>query len=283
MRENRPSQTAIGVAHLRAAHQLVDPAPLVFEDPLAVTVLGAGARERILDEPERYHAVGPRALRAHVVLRSRFTEDRLAEAVGRGVAQYVVLGAGLDTFAFRQPAWSATLRIFEIDHVDTQQFKQSMLADAMITTPPNVTFGAIDFEHESLTDGLQRIGVRSDVPTFFSWLGVTMYLPTAAIESALQAMAAFPAGSEVVLTFMQPPDEYELTATRYTTALAAAAAAAGEPFVSYLRPEDVEAMLRAAGFTSVSILDADDARARYFATADALPAPRRSSLAFAVR
>jgi methyltransferase (TIGR00027 family) len=284
MLDSQPSRTAFATAYLRAAHQLLDAPPRVLEDPLAVSVLGDGASDRIANDAARYRSPGARALRAHVVLRTRFAEDRLAQAVARGVCQYVLLGAGLDTFAFRQPAWAGSLRIVEIDHPDTQRFKRAMLAQARVETPLNVAFGVIDFERESLLEGLGRHGVLPSQPTFFSWLGVTMYLSETSIDRALQSMGAFAAGSELVLTFLEPADERPAPVVRSSPQLAALVAAAGEPFISYLKPADVESKLRQAGFASVGFLTPDEAKALYFSPQSPdLPPPSPTGIAYAIR
>ena len=284
MLDSQPSRTALATAYLRAAHQLLDAPPRVMEDPLAVSVLGDGAADRIGKDAARYRSAAVQALRAHVVLRTRFAEDRLAAAVNRGVCQYVLLGAGLDTFALRQPAWARSLRIVEIDHPDTQRFKRAMLSQAHIEVPANVTFGVIDFERESLLEGLDRHGVRPSQPTFFSWLGVTMYLTEASIDRALQSMGAFAAASEVVLTFLEPRDERPAPVAPSPDRLASRVAAAGEPFVSYLRPADVETKLRQAGFATVRFLTPEQAKALYFSPQSPdLPPPSRTGIAYAIR
>ena len=125
MSQKTASRTALATAYMRAAHQLLDPPPRILEDPAAIAVLGPGAEQVIRESAARSQAPESRALRAHMVLRSRFAEDRLAAAVGRGVTQYVILGAGFDTFAVRQPAWAQQLRILEVDHAGTQELKRA--------------------------------------------------------------------------------------------------------------------------------------------------------------
>ena len=145
-------------------------------------------------------------MRTHVVLRSRFTEDRLAEAASRGITQYVILGAGFDTFAYRQLVWAKALKIFKVDQPATQAQKQLRLEQAGMELPPNLSFAGINFEHESLRDGPLRNGVSLTEPSFFSWLGVTMYLKEDAIDAVLWTIAQFPPESEIAFTFAQPPD-----------------------------------------------------------------------------
>ncbi|HKU12805.1 MAG TPA: class I SAM-dependent methyltransferase [Steroidobacteraceae bacterium] len=275
MSQKNASRTALATAFMRATHQLLDTPPRVLEDPTAVTVLGPGAAQRIRANAGRAQTPAARALRAHMVLRSRFTEDRLAAAVARGVTQYVVLGAGFDTFAVRQPPWARGLRILEVDHAGTQELKRAHLAAAGLTVPPNVGFATLDFERESLRDGLLRHAISPTALTFFSWLGVTMYLPRPAIDAVLQSVAEFPAGSEIVLTFASASDTPRAIAER--------AAQAGEPWLSFFEPAQMQAVLHAAGFTSVELLTPEEAERRYFAPTSSLPAPRRTTIAAAVR
>jgi methyltransferase (TIGR00027 family) len=271
------SRTALGTAYLWAAHQLLDAPPRILEDPVAVPLLGAAALQRITGAPESYQTPQRRALRAHVVLRSRFAEDRLAAAVLRGVTRYVILGAGFDTFALRQPTWAQQLRIVEVDHSATQDLKRSYLAAAGLVVPENLEFASIDFERESLLDGLQRHSIAPTEPTFFSWLGVTMYLDERAIDAVLRAVAKFPAGSEIVFTFTRPRGDSP-------SPLAQRAASLGEPWLSYFEPDALEAKLRAAGYSTVEFLAPADAEARYFrARARDLPVPEQTNIVCAVR
>jgi methyltransferase (TIGR00027 family) len=275
MSQKTASRTALATAYMRAAHQLLDPPPRVLEDPAAIAVLGPGAEQSIKEYAARSQTPESRALRAHMVLRSRFAEDRLAAAVGRGGTPYVILGAGFDTFAVRQPAWARALRILEVDHAGTQQLKRSHLAAAGLAVPPNVGFATIDFEHESLRDGLLRQGVESSQRTFFSWLGVTMYLREDAIDAVLRSVAEFPAGSEIVLTFASASNTPQGVAER--------AAEAGEPWLSFFEPQEMHDKLRGAGFTSVELLTPLVAKSRYFYAPSSLPTPVRTTIVAAVR
>jgi methyltransferase (TIGR00027 family) len=275
MSQKTASRTALATAYLRAAHQLLDPPPRVLDDPTALAVLGPGAEQMIRDSATLAQTPESRALRAHMVLRSRFAEDRLAAAVGRGVTQYVILGAGFDTFAVRQPAWARKLRILEVDHAGTQELKRSHLAAAGLTVPPNAGFASIDFERESLRDGLVRHSISPTERTFFSWLGVTMYLREDAIDAVLRSVAEFPAGSEIVLTFASTSNMPQGVADR--------AAQAGEPWLSYFEPEQMADKLRATGFTTVELLSPLDAKSRYFNAPTSLPTPVRTTIVAAVR
>jgi methyltransferase (TIGR00027 family) len=274
--ERSASRTALGTALLRAAHQVLDAPPRILEDPFAVALFGHTAIQRITSDPDAWQSPGRRGLRAHVVLRSRVAEDRLEAAVARGVTQYVLLGAGFDTFALRQPEWAKPLRIVEVDHAATQAEKQSRVAAAGLAAPANLTFATIDFERESLREGLARVGAALDVPTFFSWLGVSMYLDEPAVDALLASCGQSPAGSEIVLTFASPSDA--------PSAVEAAAASVGEPFRSRFQPAQLEEKLHAAGFADVGFLTRADADARYFGNRPRdLPVPRRTSIAWGVK
>lgn len=182
------SRTALGVAWLRAAHQVLDNAPLLLEDHVAPALFSADAIGLLRSSTAGLQTSGARALRSHVMLRSRFAEDRLALSVARGVRQYVILGAGYDTFSVRQPAWAASLRVIEVDQPATQADKRVRIEQAGLAVPDNVIFLPVDFEIETVAEGLGRSGVHREEPTFFSWLGVTVYLTETAIDSVLRTI-----------------------------------------------------------------------------------------------
>ncbi|TWB19136.1 methyltransferase (TIGR00027 family) [Nitrospirillum amazonense] len=262
MEAGRPSRTALVVAALRAAHQLVD-APVIFADPVALPILGPDAEARIRDDEARLHAPPARFLRASLVARSRFAEDGLAVAVAAGVDQYVVLGAGLDTFAYRNP--HPGVRVFEVDHPATQAWKRSMLEAAGIVPPAGVAYAAIDFERDTLTDGLTRAGFDWDRPAFVAWLGVTMYLTRDAILDTLRRVATLPAGSAIVFDYSLPPDR--LTEAQRVTfqAMVDRAAAEGEPWRSFFTPDALAADLRGLGFGALEDVGPAELNPRYFA------------------
>jgi len=276
MPDRTASGTALRTAYLRAAHQVLDAPPRILEDPFAVRLLGPGALQRITGGADRYQTPGVRALRAHVVLRSRYAEDRLFHAVLRGATQYVILGAGFDTFALRQPSWAQSLRILEVDHPGTQEMKRARVASAGLVMPGNAGFADIDFGNESLRGGLLRHGAAVDEPTFFSWLGVTMYLEEDAIDAVLRSVAGFPRGSEIVLTFASLSSGHPSPLSRRTERL-------GEPWVSYFEPDAIEGKLRGAGFSKVEFLSPGDARGRYFLNrGDGLSIPETTNIVSAV-
>jgi len=262
---------------VRAAHMVLDGEPKILNDPTVLQLLGAAALERIRAVSGTLESRTALGLRAHVVLRSRFAEDRLAEAVKRGVTQYVILGAGGDTFAYRQPDWARSIRIFEVDHLASQEDKRQRLGAAGIDVPPNLRYAAINFETTTLRDGLVAAGVDFVAPTFFSWLGVTMYLTEAAIDAVLKTVAAFGRGSEIVFTYARRESTERDPANG--PSLAEIAAAAGEPWLSYFDADELERKLQSFGFSNIYFLTAADARARYFADrTDNLQSPRHPSI-----
>lgn len=256
MEAARPSRTALRVALRRAAHQSID-TPRIFEDHIAVQILGPHAEE--LRAPRR---VSSKALRAFLVARSRYAEDTLATAVQNGVTQYVLLGAGLDTFAYRNPV--SNLRVFEVDHPATQAWKRDLLAQSCIAVPASVTYVPVDFEHQSLESQLLSSGFDPAQKTFFAWLGVVPYLTEAAFFSTLRVVAAQPQGSGLVMDYAPPPETLPLFERMAFESLAARVAMAGEPFQLFFNPEDLHAHLRSAGFSRWEDLGRDDMNRRYF-------------------
>jgi methyltransferase (TIGR00027 family) len=273
-----PSRTAQGAAMHRAAHQLVD-IPPVFFDPLALAVIGAEAETALRDGSD-WHGLPSNALRAFIAVRSRLAEDTLAEAMARGVAQYVLLGAGLDTFAYRTEAKYPGLTVFEVDHPATQAWKRERLSEARIDVTANVVYAPVDFETETLVDGLMRASFNFSQPAVFAWLGVTPYLLPDTVIATLRAIAQrMQKGSEIVFDFAQPPTNLDGDQRASFTAMADRVAALGEPFRSFFEPELLARELTAVGFSSVEDFDSESLNARYFANrADGLKLRGRAYL-----
>jgi methyltransferase (TIGR00027 family) len=240
----------------RAAHQLLD-RPKVFEDPLAEAIAG-----RAEDDGHAQHPFS-RALRAFLAARSRYAEDQLAQAAERGVKQYVVLGAGLDTFAYRNPY--SGLRVFEVDHPATQEWKRTRLEEARISIPRNVTFAPVDFERESLDDGLFRAGLDREQRAFFSWLGVTPYLTRGAFDGTVRFIASMPPGSGVVFDYAIERRLLSAVQRMALDAMAERVARAGEPFQLFFHPAALASDLAQMGFGEIEDLGGDAINARYFA------------------
>ena len=279
MSDRNASSTALGTLFMRGVHQLLDAKPLILDDPAALTLLGEDAVRQIRNNRDHHQTLEARALRAHVVLRSRFTEDRLEQAVGRGITQYVILGAGFDTFAYRQPVWAKALKIFEVDQPATQATKRLRLERANMAFPLNLSFAGIDFEHESLHDGFLHNGISLTEPSFFSWLGVTMYLKEDAIDAVLRAVAKFPSESEIAFTFTQPPDSLSGLERNLHFSLSKIVSGVGEPFVTYFTPAAIEKKLHQSGFKTITFLSKEEAEERYFRQRpNDLHIPKRSAI-----
>lgn len=240
--QTTPSRTAWSVAQRRAAHQILD-RPLIFKDPLALRIVGGDWRSKI-EEPPRYSA----GFRAFMAARSRYAEDALAEAYRNGVRQYIILGAGLDTFAYRNP-WT-DLKVFEIDHPATQQWKRELLRQSEIPIPKEMAFVAMDFETQQLGDRLYESGFQAE-PAFFSWLGVAPYLTREAFDLTIHFIASLPTPSGVVFDYTILPSLMNPAQCEFFEALSARVAKIFEPFRLFFDPEQLAVDLRVAGFTVI--------------------------------
>jgi methyltransferase (TIGR00027 family) len=259
MQTGQPSRTALGVAGLRAAHQVLDHAA-IFTDPLALRILGADAEAMVRDAKTD---IARQRLRWFIAIRTRIAEDALA-AVQNGVRQLVVLGAGLDTYAYRAPP-SDDLRIFEVDHPLTQAWKRERLADAAIATPATLRFVPVDFEHEALADGLAAAGFDPAQQTFFSWLGVVPYLTEQAVFATLGFIAGLPGGAHVVFDYVNPTASIVEESRRAAhEALAARVAALGEAIQCHFDSETLRARLAELGFRDVEDLGPGQIAQRFF-------------------
>ena len=263
MEPGRPSTTAEGAALLRAAHQLFD-APTVLDDPVVLRLLGPEHEARLRAHPESFDEGPRRSLRAAIAARSRYAEDCLRDAVAHGVQQYVILGAGLDSFAYRNPFPPAALRVFEVDHPDTQASKRARLADAGIPLPASLTFVPVDFQRDALADALARHGFDATRPAFVSWLGVTVYLTRDAVWETLGWAGSLPVGSEIVFTYLPDPATLGAESRAALAALGGRTAAAGEPWQTFFVPAELARGLGARGFGRIEDLTADDVHDRYF-------------------
>jgi methyltransferase (TIGR00027 family) len=257
METGRASKTALRVAIRRAAHQIMEQ-PRILDDPIAVPLLGPGFAR---DMERASHKVA-RDFRAFMAARSRYAEDRLADAVAKGVAQYVILGAGLDTFAYRNPF--PVLRVFEVDFPATQAWKREMLAEAAIAMPAILTFVPLDFEHKALGEGLADAGFDASSPAFFAWLGVVPYLTLDAFRATLAAIAQLPAATAVSFDYALAPETLSPVGRKAFDALAGRVAAAGEPFQLFFTPDTLEQEMRRAGFHRFEQLDSDHLNEIYF-------------------
>jgi methyltransferase (TIGR00027 family) len=257
MQTGQPSRSALGAAAHRAAHQVLEHG-FIFHDPLALRILGDEGNaliERARSDP------GTRRLRLFIAARSRYAEDTLQSAIASGVRQVVVLGAGLDTFAYRSEPLN--LRIYEVDHPSTQEWKRARLAAAGIAVPGCVVFTPIDFEHQSLAAALAASGFDPTQRAFFTWLGVVPYLTEEAVLATLGFIASLPGGAHVVFDYANPPHSMSDPARAVHDELAARVSSLGEMFRTYWETEPLHARMRDLGYRRFEDLSPVEIVARF--------------------
>jgi len=259
MQPGQPSRTALSAAAHRAAHQILEEGR-IFADPLALRILGQD-EESLLREAQSHPL--RRVMRLFIAVRTRFAEDALAAAVERGARQLVVLGAGLDTYAYRSP-FGDRLRVFEVDYPATQAWKRRQLAAAGIPVAGTVTFAAVDFERQKLAEGLAEAGFECGQQTFFTWLGVVPYLTAEAVWETLGFIAGLSGGAHVVFDYGEPPEVLEPEARQAYEAYRARVASLGEAWICHFEAEKLQATLAALGFVEVEDLGPPEIAARYF-------------------
>jgi methyltransferase (TIGR00027 family) len=253
--------------------------PLVFDDPLAMSIVGEQVAAKLRTSPSDNEDRFSRALRAMMAVRSRYAEDQLATAVSWGVRQYVVLGAGLDTFAYRNRFRDQGLHVFEVDHPATQAWKRELLSVARIAVPPELTFVPVNFEQQNLREELRSSGFRGrafrcEEPAFFSWLGVVMYLTHEAFTSTMNFVGSLPAGSGIALDYAIVPSSLGFLERIVFEGVKRRVAAAGEPFRLFFPPQKIAAELKQSGFADLEDLGREAINTRYFAgRADGLNVP----------
>lgn len=258
MDPKQPSLTALGAATYRAAHQVLD-AGDIFQDPMALAILGPEAEvmvARITASP------GSGRLRNFMAARSRYAEDCFDAAVARGVRQIVVLGAGFDTFALRNPYAHLGVRVFEVDHPATQAWKRQRLAELGLEPPRPIDFVAVDFEAGSLAEGLAASTFNAARPAFFLWLGVVPYLRQAAIEATLAFVSTLPS-AEVVFDYSEPLESFTAEHRAEVAELEARAASFGEPWLTHFEPADIKRQLEAFGLSEQEDLGVPEIARRY--------------------
>lgn len=262
------SSTARRVAAQRALHQSVD-AARIFRDETAEVIADETLVEELRaasDEPAQ------RNLRYFVCARSRFAEDRIAFAVQNGARQVVILGAGLDTFSLRNPFAETGLVVFEVDHPATQALKQARLAERNLTCHGEVRFVPVDFAVDDVRHRLETAGWSVHIPTVFVWLGVAIYLARPAINAVFDFVGSLP-GSEIILDYAEPIENYPLERRSAVQAIADRVAALGEPWVSYFDPAEIRSALSDVGFTLFEDLGTEAIMERYLG----VTSPRRGA------
>jgi len=264
MRAQSASRTAMRVALRRAAHQVLDN-PKVLDDPLALRMLGSAADDVRRNATQHQNRFG-RNLRAFLVARSRYAEDKLAEGLARGTEQYVILGAGLDTSAYRGIANTPNLRIFEVDHPATQKWKKERLQQAGIEIPPSVQHVPVNFESQDLAEQLAAAGFRRDKITFVSCLGVVPYLTREAATYTFRFLGSFPHGSGVAFDYGVSPSALGFLERLAFRALSRRVARAGEPFRLFFTPSELDQFLKELGFRRIEQFGSKEINALYFSS-----------------
>jgi len=275
--EAQGSLTAIGAASARAAHLLIDAEPKIFRDDFALRFCGFEGESFLRDHLDGMLAelsgmIGAEnaqiiscSVRGTVILRSRLSEDAFERARARGIRRFVSLGAGLDSFAWRYPGLADEIEVYEIDHPASQQWKRERLNALGVAQPRNLRFLPVDFESETLLEGLRKGGFPMDKPAFLSWLGVVTYLHRETALDTLRQVAMLAPGSEIALTFMVPEKLLSDMDKQVFAVTAAGAAARGEPLLSFFEPQELMAELREMGFTHIEHLGPEVADKTYFA------------------
>lgn len=258
-----PDSTAVRVALWRAMHVQVDPPPHVLEDEIGFKLVAPddGWRRRPDMDPQF-----TRLFRASIVARARFVEDLVVEQAGCGVGQYVILGAGLDTFAQRRPQIASGLRIFEVDQPGPQEWKQQRLIELGFGIPEWLRFVPVDFEAgSSWWEQLKTVGFDASQPTVVASTGVSMYLTKDAIAATLRQVAALAPGSTLAMTFILPMEFAEPEERPGYEAAEKGARANGTPFLSFFTPPEMLTLAHEAGFREVQHVSAATLAERYFA------------------
>jgi len=264
--EGQPSWTAIFAAMARAAHLILDDEPKILQDDFAMAFSGARDETElkatleetptITDRPEFWQSY-----RGFAVVRHRYTEDELEKAIERGISQYVILGAGLDSFAYRRRDLEDKLRVFEVDHPATQTWKQKRLQELNISLPTNLIFVPVDFEKQNLLEELLAVGYRSEIPAFFSWLGVTQYLTESAVFQTLRKVASAAPGSEIVFEYVLPESLLDGEDRQF---VAGSRKNPGEPWISMFDPIQLVERVKEIGYSNVWDFGPEEANDLYF-------------------
>ena len=270
-----PESTAVRVALWRALHVQVDPPPRVFEDEIGFKLAAPedGWRDRPDMNPE-----WTKPFRASILARARFIEDLVVEQSGLGVSQYVILGAGLDTFAQRRPEMASRLKVFEVDQPGPQEWKRRRLIELGFGIPEWLKFVPVDFES---SDAWRQSLIASDFdasrPAVVASTGVSMYLTKDAISETLRQVAAFASGSTLAMTFLLPIELADPEVRPGLERAVKGAQASGTPFLSFFTPTEMLALAREVGFKEVRHVSAANLAERYFSgRTDGLRPPNNS-------
>ncbi len=258
MKPNEPSRTALMIARQRAAHQVLDHGS-ILNDPFAMKILREDEKDVL-----RFANKHPLASIGRLITtaRSRIAEDALSRAVEGGVRQIVILGAGLDTFALRNPHDARQIGIYEVDHPATQAWKLERIAEAQIELPPWLIFVPVDFERDDLGDRLAAAGFEQNSPAFFTWLGVVPYLRQDAIDRTLDYISSIQ-NSEVVFDYMEPPEAFSEELRQLEKARAEQLEKIGERSESRFEPAGMAVILRSHGFCAIEDIGFQEIASRF--------------------
>ena len=258
MQPNGPSRTALMIARQRAVHQIVDHGSILY-DPFAMKLLREDEKD-VLQFANQHPlaSIG----RLFIAARSRIAEDALSNAVQRGIRQIVLLGAGLDTFALRNPHGALDVRLYEVDHPGTQAWKRELLVEAQITLPQELSFVPVDLERDDLGEMLVAAGFQQSEPAFFSWLGVMPYLTQNAIDRTLEYISSIQR-SELVFDYMEPPEAFSEELRQLEKQRAEQLAKVGEGSISRFEPTGIASILSSHGFFAIEDVDFEEIASRF--------------------
>ncbi|MBN9078102.1 MAG: hypothetical protein BGN87_13030 [Rhizobiales bacterium 65-79] len=267
------SDTATMAAICRAAHQILDDDPRILDDPIAAKFLSEETLADLRARDPMLMAVANPFTRLHFCLRSRVAEDCMKRAAAHSVEQLIVLGAGLDSFAYRQPIWAQSCKIVEIDHPKAQRLKTGLVKSQGLGPPENVSYLPIDLTAEPLTDALKQAGMDAIRPLFVSWLGVSQYLPFDAVANVLGALGAWPGGCGLVMTYALADWSSLEPAVRAGAERAKEQAASiGEPWLNSFSEQEIAALMRSSGFAALKPFATAELQSVYFKADHAIEA-----------
>jgi methyltransferase (TIGR00027 family) len=258
MQPNGPSRTALMIARQRAVHQIVDHGSILY-DPFAMKLLREDEKD-VLQFANQHPlaSIG----RLFIAARSRIAEDALSNAVQRGIRQIVLLGAGLDTFALRNPHGALEVRLYEVDHPGTQAWKRELLVEAQITLPQELSFVPVDLERDDLGEMLVAAGFQQSEPAFFSWLGVMPYLTQNAIDRTLEYISSIQR-SELVFDYMESPEAFSEELRQLEKQRAEQLEKMGERSISRFEPTGIASILSSHGFFAIEDVDFQEIASRF--------------------
>jgi methyltransferase (TIGR00027 family) len=265
----KPDNTAVRTALWRALHILADAEPHIIEDRIGLKLIAPD--ENWQQRPDMKYT---KRLRASIVARARFIEDLIIEESKKGIGQYIILGAGLDTFAQRRQDTASTLQIYEIDRCDTLTWKQQRLIETGFNIPENLHFVPVDFEKDNWYEQLVKAGFDKTKPVVIACTGVTLYLTKEAITETLKQIATFAQGSTMAMTFYLPVELLDEEDKPLMEMSLKGAAASGTPMLSFFSSDETLKLARDVGFKEVRTIATKDMEQLYFAnrTDDLLPA-----------